>query len=41
MTIMKILIAFGFGFALSAAITFHEYSIIESYVSNHCWSITK
>lgn len=36
MSLMKYLIAFGLGFFLSTAITTHEYSLIEKYVSEHC-----
>ncbi len=36
MSIMKYLIAFGLGFFLSTAISFHEYSLIEKYVSDYC-----
>lgn len=36
MTIMKYLIAFGLGFFISTALTFHEDKLIEKYVSDYC-----
>lgn len=39
MTAMKYLIAFGFGFLLSTALTFHEYALVEKYVSDYCGAL--
>ncbi len=41
MTTMKYLIAFGLGFFISTALTFHEDSLIEKYVADYCGTASK